>query len=152
VSEDFVRCFSLPTRSFKAKTLVRHANGRRVTSSTVCDITIEPASREFQRTFYVLRNLRANLVLDLPWLDYKQASLYFSTTRVFTLMDGTTGETQAEERRPECLLMSSRKIQKFVRKTRRSKGRNAEFYVINISRAAEQPAEFHTIGAYCKST
>jgi hypothetical protein len=51
-------------------------------------------------------------VLDLPWLDGEDASLHFGTTRVFTLMDGTTVETQFEERRPECLLMSSTKVQK----------------------------------------
>jgi hypothetical protein len=39
--------------------------------------------------------------------------------------------------------MSSGKIQKPMRKTRRSKGRNAEFYVIDISPSAEQLAEFH---------
>jgi hypothetical protein len=40
--------------------------------------------------------------------------------------------------------MSSGKIQKLMRKTRRSKGRNAEFDVIGISPVAEQPAEFHS--------
>jgi hypothetical protein len=78
-----------------------------VTSSTVCDITFELALYEFQRTFYVLRDLRVvDMVLGLPWLDDKQASLQFGTTRVFTMMDGTTVETQTEERRHECLLMS----------------------------------------------
>jgi hypothetical protein len=40
--------------------------------------------------------------------------------------------------------MSSIKIQKLMRKTRRSKGRNTEFYFIHVSAAAEQTAEFHT--------
>jgi hypothetical protein len=31
-----------------------------------------------------------------------------------------------------------------MRKSRRNKGRNAEFYVIDISQIAEQPAELHT--------
>jgi hypothetical protein len=53
VSQDFVRRFSLSTRNFKAKTIVRHANGQRVTSSTASSITFEPARHEFQRTFYV---------------------------------------------------------------------------------------------------
>jgi hypothetical protein len=48
-------------------------------------------------------------------------------------MDGTTVDTQLEERRPECLLMSSTKLQKLMRKTRRSKGRKAEFYVIELT-------------------
>jgi hypothetical protein len=48
-------------------------------------------------------------------------------------MDGTSVETQIEERRHEFLLMSSAKIQKLMRKTRRSKGRNGEFYVIDVS-------------------
>jgi hypothetical protein len=60
-------------------------------------------------------------------------------------MDGGTAvETQIEEeRRYECLLVSSAKIQKLMRKTHRSKGRTAEFYVIEITPATEQPAEFH---------
>jgi hypothetical protein len=75
--------------------------------------------------------LRASaLVLGLLWLDDEQASFHFDTMRVFTLMDGTTLETQIEERQPECLLMSSGKIQKLVRKTRRSKGRNPGIHVI----------------------
>jgi hypothetical protein len=69
-------------------------------------------------TFYVERDLRApDLVLGLLWLDDEQASLQFGTTRVFTRMDGTL-ETQIEERRLGCLLMSSSKIQKLMRKTR----------------------------------
>jgi hypothetical protein len=40
--------------------------------------------------------------------------------------------------------MSSAKILKLMRKTRRNRGRNAEFYVIDISPSPEQPAEFHT--------
>jgi hypothetical protein len=35
------------------------------------------------------------------------------------------------------------KVQKLMRKKRRNKGRNAEFYVIGILQVAEQPAEFH---------
>jgi hypothetical protein len=126
------------------KTPVRLADGRRVTFSTISDISVELASHEFQRTFYVLRNLRAaDMVLGLPWLDGEHASLHFGTTRVFTLMDKTPVETQIEERRSECLLMSFGKIQKLMRKTRRSIGRNAEFYVINMSQVAEFPTGFH---------
>jgi hypothetical protein len=73
-----------------------------VTSSTVSDVTFELARHEFQRTFYVLRDLRAtNLILGLPWLDDEHAFLHFGSTRVFTLMDGTIVETQLEERRYE---------------------------------------------------
>jgi hypothetical protein len=144
VSEDFVRRFALHTRKSVTKTPVRLANGR-VTSSTVCDVTFELARREFHRTFYVLRDLRvADLILGLPWLDDKQASLQFGPTRVFTLMDGTALETTLEERRPECLLMSSTKVQKLMRKTRRSKGHNAEFNVIELTPAADRPTDFHT--------
>jgi hypothetical protein len=82
--------------------------------------------------------------LGLPWLDDEHASLHFGSTMVFTLMDGTTVETQLEERRPECLLMSSTKVQKLMRKTRRSRGRNAVFYVIELTPAADQPTEYHT--------
>jgi hypothetical protein len=63
---------------------------------------------------------------------------------VFILMDGTVVETTLEERRPECLLLSSTKVQKLMRKTRRSRGRHAEFYVIELTTAAEQPTDFHT--------
>jgi hypothetical protein len=99
---------------------------------------------EFQRTFYVLRDLRAaDLVMALPWLHDKQASLQFGSTKVFTLMDGIAVETTLEERRPECLLMSSTKAQKLMRKTRRRIGRNAKFYVIELTPAADQPTDFH---------
>jgi hypothetical protein len=40
-------------------------------------------------------------------------------------------------------MMSSTKVQKLMRKTRRSRGRNAEFYVIELTPAADQPTEFH---------
>jgi hypothetical protein len=59
-------------------------------------------------------------------------------------MDGTIVETHLEERRSECLMMSSTKVQKLMRKTRRSRGRNAEFYVIELTPAADQPTDFHT--------
>jgi hypothetical protein len=76
VSKDFVRRFALQTRKSQTKTLVRLANGQRVTSSIACDITFELVRHEFQRTFYVLRDLRAtDLVLGLPWLDDEHASL-----------------------------------------------------------------------------
>jgi hypothetical protein len=78
VSEDFVRRFALQTRKSVTKTLVRLANGQRVTSSTVCDVTFQLARHEFHRTFYVLRNLRAaDLILGLPWLDDEHTSLQF---------------------------------------------------------------------------
>jgi hypothetical protein len=69
---------------------------------TVSDITFELARHEFQRIFYVLRDLRAaHMVLDLPWLGDELASLQFGTTCAFTLMYGTSMETQIEERYPE---------------------------------------------------
>jgi hypothetical protein len=145
VFEDFVRRFALQTRKSVTKTHVRLANGQRVTSSTVCDVTFELAQHEFHRTFYVLRDLRAaDLILGLPWLDDEHASLQFGSTRVFTLMDGTSVETKLEERRHECLLMSSTKVQKLMRKARRSRGRNAEFYIIELTPAADRPTDFHT--------
>jgi predicted aspartyl protease len=101
VSEDYVRRFALQTRKSLTKAHVRLANGQQVTSSTVCDVTFELARHEFQRTFYVLRDLRvADLIMGLPWLDDEHASLQFGSTRVFTLMDGTAFETTLEERRP----------------------------------------------------
>jgi hypothetical protein len=97
VFEDFERRFALQTHKSLTKTPVRLANGERVTSSTVCDVTFEQARHESKRTFYVLRDLRvADLVMGLPWLDGEHASLLFGTTRVFTLMDGLAMETQLE--------------------------------------------------------
>jgi predicted aspartyl protease len=91
VPEDFVRRFALQTRKSATKTPVRLANGQRVTSTTICDVTFELARHEFHRTFYVLRDLRTDdLILGVPWLDDEHASLQFGTTRIFTLMDGTT--------------------------------------------------------------
>jgi hypothetical protein len=51
VSKDFEIRFSLPTQKSKAKTSVILANGQRVTSSKVCEITFELARHEFKRTF-----------------------------------------------------------------------------------------------------
>jgi hypothetical protein len=84
------------------------------------------------------------MVLGLPRRDDEQSSLHFGMTRIFTVMDGKVVEAQIKDRRYECLLMSCGKLQKRMRKTRRSRGRNAEFYIICISPLAEQPAEFHT--------
>jgi riboflavin synthase alpha subunit len=67
VSEEFERRFALQTRKSLTKTHVRLANAQRVTLSTVCDVTFELARHKFQRTFYVLRDLRvADLILGLP--------------------------------------------------------------------------------------
>jgi hypothetical protein len=145
VSKDFVRrYFALHIRKSQTKTPVRLANGQRVTSSTFCDLTFEQAHHECQRTLYLLRELRAvNMVLGLPWLDVEQASLQLGTKCVFTVMDGTAVEMKIEEQHLECLLISYAKIQKRMRKTCRGRGRNAEFYVIDVSQVAEQPAEFH---------
>jgi hypothetical protein len=97
VFEDFVRRFALHTRKSLTKTHVRLANGQRVTASRVCDVTFELACHEFQRTLYVLRDLRdADLILGLPWLNDEHASLQFGSTKVFTLIDGTTVETHLE--------------------------------------------------------
>jgi hypothetical protein len=82
--------------------------------------------------------------MGLPWLDDDHASLQFGTTRVVALMNGTALKTQIEERRLECLPMLSTKAQKLMRKTCRSKDCNAEFYVIEVAPAANQPTEFHT--------
>jgi hypothetical protein len=145
VSEDSVRRFSLSTRKFENKAQVRLANCQRVTFSIVYDTTFELARHEFQRIFYVLRDLRAaDVVLGLPWQNDEQASTQVGTTRIFTLMGGTLVETEIEDRRLDCLLLPSGKIQKLMRKTRRSKERNADFHFIHVSPAARKTAEFHT--------
>jgi hypothetical protein len=41
-------------------------------------------------------------------------------------------------------MMSSTKVQKLMRKTRRSSRSKAEFFVIELTPAADQPTEFHT--------
>jgi hypothetical protein len=98
----------------------------------------------FSSTFVVLRIYLLSLVTVGCVFDDEQVSLQFGTTRVFTLMDGTAVETLLEKRRLECLLMSSTKVHRLMRKTRRSKGRNGDFYVIELTPAADQPTEFHT--------
>jgi hypothetical protein len=40
--------------------------------------------------------------------------------------------------------MSSNKVQKLMHRTRRTRRRNAEFYVIEVTPATVQPTEFHT--------
>jgi hypothetical protein len=147
VSKDFVKRLSLPTMKSKAKTPTRLIIGQCVTSPRVCEFAFELARHEFKRTPYVLRDLRvANLALVSPWLDDEQVSLRFGAIRVFIMMDGTIMETQTEDRRRECPLLSSAKVQKLMRKTRQSKGRNAEFYVIGVTPALEQPVEFYIKG------
>jgi hypothetical protein len=74
-----------------------------------------------------------DLMLGLPWVDDEQASLQYGTTRVFTLMDGTSIEVYTKERLHECLLISSGKTQKLMRKTRQTKERNAKLHVINVT-------------------
>jgi hypothetical protein len=77
------------------------------------------------------------MVFGSPRLDDEQPSLQFGMTLVFNMMDGTSVETRTYQRQPECLLMSYGKAQKLMRTTYRSKGRNAVFYVIDVT-----PAEF----------
>jgi hypothetical protein len=74
----------------------------------------------------------------------KLLALPFGTTRFFTLMSGTSIKVQTQKRRLECLPMPSSKVQKLMRKTRLSKGRNAELQVIKVTRVAKQLAKFHT--------
>jgi hypothetical protein len=96
VSEDFVQRISLQTHKSKV-TPFRLANGQRVTSSTLCEITFELARHEFKRILYVLSDKRAcYVVLGLPCVDDEQSSILFDTTRIFTLMDGTTVKVQIE--------------------------------------------------------
>jgi hypothetical protein len=116
---DFVRVrglrmtFFLSTRKSKVNTPARLANGQRVTSSTICETTLERARQEFQRALYVLRDLGVvHMVLGLPWLDDEQPSLQFGTMRGFALMDGASAGTHNGDRRPECRLIPSRNIQK----------------------------------------
>jgi hypothetical protein len=59
------------------------------------------------------------------------------------MMDGKAVGNKIKERRPECLLMSSTKIQKLMRKTRRNRGRNAEFCVIEVTPSTDKPSKFH---------
>jgi hypothetical protein len=58
-------------------------------------------------------------------------------TRVLNVTGGITVEVQTGEGRLECLLMSSCTTPQLMRKGNRSKGRNAEFYVINVTPATE---------------
>jgi hypothetical protein len=83
----------------------------------------------------------------------QRASLFkFGTTRSFTMMGGTTMETEIEDRHHECLLMCSGKLQKLMRKTSRNMGRNAEFYVIDIANNGAGNRISQWRGANCRST
>jgi hypothetical protein len=73
------------------------------------------------------------MVLGLPWMVDEHTSLDIGATCGFTLMDGTRVDIQTDERNPQCLLISSGKVKKLMRKTHRSKGRNADLYMINVS-------------------
>jgi hypothetical protein len=108
-------------------------------------VTFLLLSLGFVRMFHVLRDLRAaNIVLGLPWLDDKQATREFGADRLFTLRDGTIIENQVIERPPQCLLMSSTKAQKMMRKSARAKGRTAEFFMVHLAAAKQySPSEFH---------
>jgi hypothetical protein len=54
-------------RKTSIKTLIRLANGLRVTSTEVCDVSFILTQHEFDRTFLILRDLRvADVVLGLP--------------------------------------------------------------------------------------
>jgi hypothetical protein len=70
----------------------------------------------------------------------------------FLHMDGKTTEIQNEDCRSKCLLMSSGKGQKLMRRTHKSRGRNAEFYMINVKPSVEQASEFHTREVDSKTT
>jgi hypothetical protein len=58
VCEDFVRRFALQTRKSTTKNLVRLANGQRVTSSTVYDVTFELALLNHANIVSVEDNIR----------------------------------------------------------------------------------------------
>jgi hypothetical protein len=78
VSENFVTRTGLQTSKFATKTVVRLANGQRLTSTKVCDISLHVAQHDSVRTFYVLSDFcAADIVLALPWLDDEQATLKF---------------------------------------------------------------------------
>jgi hypothetical protein len=59
-------------------------------------------------------------------------------------MDGTIIQTQVVDRRPECLFLSSTKVQKLITKSARAKRWTAEFIMDHLT-AANQPTseEFH---------
>jgi hypothetical protein len=82
--------------------------------------------------------------LGLPWLDDEQATLKFGAERLLALLDGTVIENQVIERRPERQLLSSTKVQKFMRKSPRAKGRTGDFFTLNLAVDKQQfPSELH---------
>jgi hypothetical protein len=60
-------------------------------------------------------------------------------------MDGTAVAITTENRHFECLLMSSTKNQKLMRKASGSRGRDVDFFMINITPTTEQLAYFHAL-------
>jgi hypothetical protein len=84
VSQDFVRRFFLQTHKSKVKMRVRLANGQRVASSSVCDISFELARHEFQRdfSFYVIYAVLLWCSVYRGWT--KSHFHYSSARRVFS--------------------------------------------------------------------
>jgi hypothetical protein len=116
VSEDFLTWKGLQMRKL-TKMHVRFANGLRVASTKLSDMTFTLAHHEFVRTFHVICDLRAaDTVLGLQWLDDEKATLKFGTERLFTFVDGAIVEIKVVVRLPKCLLMVSTKVQKLMRK------------------------------------
>jgi hypothetical protein len=60
-------------------------------------------------------------------------------------MDGTVVENQVMERRPECILMST-KVQKLMWKSAGAKGRTAESFTVDLTAAEKQPPSEFYIG------
>jgi hypothetical protein len=82
VSKDFVRRFSLSTRKSKTKTQVRLANGKRVTSSTVCDITLfELAHPTFNGLFTFVYVIYALLICYSVYHGWTMSKHVYSLAR-----------------------------------------------------------------------
>jgi hypothetical protein len=96
-------------------------------------ISFRVYQHEFARRFHVLRDFRAaDMVLGSPWLNDDQATLTFGTERlIITLMDGNVIKNQVIKRRTKCLLLSSTKVQKLMRKSARAKGRTANKFTVD---------------------
>jgi hypothetical protein len=104
------------------------------------------AQHDFGRTFHVFHDLRAaDIVLGLPGLDDEQVTPQCSAERPFTLRDDTVIENEVIEQPPECLLMSSTKLQMFMRKqSARAKGWTAKLVTMHLAAAElHPPLEFH---------
>ena len=147
MSEDFARRHNLQIDKVNSKIPVKLANGQRVVCTQSVIVNMDIADHRYEnRMFFVLRDLKvADVVLGLTWLDEAEVTIKYGTQRILTLNDGTYVETASIDRRPQCSIISAKRLQKLMRKTARAgnKTRTAEFYTVQLKLSAETDSDLH---------